>query len=496
MFSSRFTPYATFPGLKDAVLSLSFSLGGRFMVATGYCGVSVWDIENGARVSIPIGFSSPNPMDASRIFTTSQWVFFENGEQHVLLLGGLDGALTAWKWNEATVSFEILSKTLPSTTSSQIICMEVYEKFIKRRLAGSSNPHTAYVLISHADKSVTVCTLSSSGNFANVFTTILEATIHPKSVKFDKRRDICVFGYAGGDVALLDGHSGAVSWRKSTGLERIGNVAFHKGLDHFVVSTCKDCQVFSFSTLKRVRKLDVSSPALVLFPKQLAFIDCGDGVVAGTDAGHAVVYDLGRSQIKQRLVYRKGGLVQTVAAYENDEWVYVAIAGSGAETESDVLLFRRRTRSAFRLPGSKILLYVLISFLALLGICICIASSTPPPPPPPRSGGPPRAYASVIFPPSRSPISRPTRPTFIARTPSATHSIVKDTSERDEIRQRIAELLARERKLHSVVIEDEADDARSQDAYDNYLQSRLSATFKDNIAVADVVSGEEWEDDI
>ena len=70
---------------------------------SGFCGVSIWDVETGGRVSIPGGFSSPDAMDASRIFSTSHWVYFATGDLHLLLLGGLDGALTAWRWNEATV---------------------------------------------------------------------------------------------------------------------------------------------------------------------------------------------------------------------------------------------------------------------------------------------------------------------------------------------------------------------------------------------------------
>ena len=69
--------------------------------------------------------------------------------------------------------------------------------------------------------------------------------------------------------------------------------------------------------------MDISSPAVVLYPKQLAFVDGGKGLVAGTDNGHALVYSLDESKIKQKLNYPKGGLVQTVAV-GCDYWILIA----------------------------------------------------------------------------------------------------------------------------------------------------------------------------
>ncbi|ESK82373.1 hypothetical protein Moror_12202 [Moniliophthora roreri MCA 2997] len=68
---------------------------------------------------------------------------------------------------------------------------------------------------------------------------------------------------------------------------------------------------------------ELISPPVVLYPKQLAFAKDGVKVVGGTDSGHRVVYDL------------EG----TVASCTNDNWHYVAIAGSTAEQASNILLW-------------------------------------------------------------------------------------------------------------------------------------------------------------
>jgi hypothetical protein len=82
--------------------------------------------------------------------------------------------------------------------------------------------------------------------------------------------------------------------------------------DRMVVCTGKNFQAFSLSDLKHEKTLECISPPLVVYPRQLAFIEGGSRVVGGTDSGCAIVYDLNKGTIVERLIYPKGGLVQIV----------------------------------------------------------------------------------------------------------------------------------------------------------------------------------------
>ncbi|KAG7090361.1 hypothetical protein E1B28_009481 [Marasmius oreades] len=88
-------------------------------------------------------------------------------------------------------------------------------------------------------------------------------------------------------------------------------------------------------------------PVIIHYPKQLAFLEDQKCIVAGSDSGHAAVYRVENGELEQTLAYPKGGLVQAVAGSADSKWDYVAIVGTTAGQDANVLLFRKKRKSSF-----------------------------------------------------------------------------------------------------------------------------------------------------
>ncbi|KAL0061543.1 hypothetical protein AAF712_011630 [Marasmius tenuissimus] len=207
----------------------------------------------------------------------------------------------------------------------------------------------AYVTVSHADRTVSVWTLSSVGQFNKIFNIQIQPPFKiPQSVKFDEYRNVNVFAGGGGMIVKLDRQTGAVvTQRVISKLDesRMGSVALDEARDQLIVNTSNTCEVFTFSDLKHRATLPSTAPTVVTYPRQMTLIEDGSRLVSGTDSGHAVVYNLDRYTVEQKLVYPKGGLVQPVASFGDEAWTYIVIAGSTGERSQDVLLFRRSNSS-------------------------------------------------------------------------------------------------------------------------------------------------------
>lgn len=70
-------------------------------------------------------------------------------------------------------------------------------------------------------------------------------------------------------------------------------------------------ELFKLDPLVPVRKM-TGPPPQFLVPKQIVHIENGTKVVAGSDHGCAIIYNIQTGKDIQRLDYARGGLVQAI----------------------------------------------------------------------------------------------------------------------------------------------------------------------------------------
>ncbi|KAJ3927491.1 MAG: hypothetical protein NXY57DRAFT_1042384 [Lentinula lateritia] len=222
--ASEYQPLSKFTGPCDAVISLAFSAKGKFLAAAGYSGVYVWNLSTCASTPLPhMLFAPQNP---KYVINAAVWVYFHKNNQHILLLGSMQGDIILWNWDD----------------DSQM--------------------------------------LSSSGEFSKVFSTVLDDNFKPKTVQMCKKtRDIFVFPLYGGEILCLDYKLGAIKSRKSPGPGRMGSVSLNCTSDKFVAYTGKNFQLYRLSNLEILKTFMAEAP-LVFFPKQVAFGEA-DTIVVG-----------------------------------------------------------------------------------------------------------------------------------------------------------------------------------------------------------------------
>ncbi|KAK7024409.1 hypothetical protein VNI00_015372 [Paramarasmius palmivorus] len=332
----RYTQYASFEGSHNPIVSLSISEKGTFIAGAGIGGVGIWDVKTLAPVSVPYRYMSPT--EPRYQVSVCSWLFFELNARHVLLLGTFDGDLVAWQYNETKRIFESSAYALPKPTAKRVTSLHVYD-------ANVSPQHYARIVVSYADNSVGIWKLSSTGDFVSVSSNAFDPAFKARVVRFDGERSIWAFSQDSGRIAVLPKKEDKFQLRKEAGPKRIGDVAMDSSNDRLVVSTGKDFQVLSISTLKHLKTFERSAPTTVLSPKQVRFVERGCKLIAGTDSAHAAMYDVEKGKLEQKLVYPRGGLVQTVASGQDSDWSYVAVAGSTAEQPSDIIIWRRRLQT-------------------------------------------------------------------------------------------------------------------------------------------------------
>ncbi|KAL0057685.1 hypothetical protein AAF712_015663 [Marasmius tenuissimus] len=333
----KYDLYATLSGSSDAILSLSPSYQSQFLAVAGYGGLSIWDLTVGSKpetVAVPRGYVSPDPRDGKHLIGVSKWLFFECGSRHVLVLGGLHGQVVLLTLDSGRRYFELWHE-LHTTTTSQVVSVDVRETFVCQSTFG-------YVAFVHEDRTYACWRISATESPMKVFTGSLPSSLLPLHIQFDKNRNLYAFAHLGGDIVQLHKATGQEIWKGNSGLNRMNGVVVDMKNGRFLAATSKDYQAHSFPGLSRhQRTFKRVTPISIHYCTQLALLEDGKRVVAGTDADYAVIYRIDSSEPEQILEYPKGGLVQTVTGFHDDNYEYVAMAGSTAEEPSHVLLFRK-----------------------------------------------------------------------------------------------------------------------------------------------------------
>ncbi|KAJ3745950.1 WD40-repeat-containing domain protein, partial [Lentinula raphanica] len=293
---------STLNGPRDAVLSISFSPNAKFIAATGYSGVHVWEVENSTPVSVPeMNYAPDNP---KYDFSASSWLIFEQENLYVLILGSMRGDLLVWSWRESYPTFVSMTRAESIQMNDQVLSLDVRERAVPSGRSGR-------IVVATGSGRVAAWSLSIKGELSQIFSVTLEPGILPRTIRFTKK-DIVAFARTGGTVVNLDPKTGQVTLKRSSGPAVMGSVSLDNKTDRFVAWTGQNFDMFTLSNLAFVRTFVGRAP-LVHFPKHVAFVEAGEKVVGGTDAGHAILYDVRTGREKQILNYPRSGLVQQVA---------------------------------------------------------------------------------------------------------------------------------------------------------------------------------------
>ncbi|KAJ3766093.1 WD40-repeat-containing domain protein [Lentinula raphanica] len=328
---------ATLRGHADAILSLCYSFDGKFIAATGYAGVHVWEVSTSALVRMPVfPFASRDPKYA---FSASCWLFFEKDQQHILLLGSMCGDVLVWGCKDRQLEFLPIARAPTANMNKQISSLEVREMNVP-------NGRNGRIIFATIDGRVNVWSLSNSGEFSQIFSISLAANVVPRAVLFS-RKNVLVFAMTGGTIIQLNSSSGDVLSQRNYGPDVMGSVCLDPDTDSFVAWTGNDFNLFNLNDLTHVRTFE-GKPPTVLFPKRAVFTEHGNKLACGTDRGYALLYDRATGKRAQTLDYPRGGLVQQVTAYTTDKHYLLAIAGSASQQPCDVILYRKARKWNYR----------------------------------------------------------------------------------------------------------------------------------------------------
>ncbi|KAJ3719012.1 hypothetical protein C8R42DRAFT_723515 [Lentinula raphanica] len=271
------------------------TLHGKFVAATGYGGVSVWDLCTAALVPLPqLKYTPQNP---KYVVSSSTWLYFSKTKTHVLVLGTLRGDLMLWKYDPEGKEFQSLHRFPSVNATRQVISLDVYRREV------SSGRRGRIAALSSMDVSLFGLSL-------------------PLVVRFcGNTRDVFVFARSGGLIVRLDYKTGQVKKRKSHAPSTMGSVALDQSSKYFVAWTTEGFQIHDLETRR--------------------FGEEDHVIIGGTDRGCALVYNVSTGTVMQTLAYPRGGLVQHVSTISLEETHLVAIAGSTRHQSADVLIFQK-----------------------------------------------------------------------------------------------------------------------------------------------------------
>ncbi|KAL0575667.1 hypothetical protein V5O48_006298 [Marasmius crinis-equi] len=367
--SGPFEVVGTLQGARDAVLSVKFSAQAKFISAAGelmllfdefsefllgrhegYNGVNVWVLDTLLPVTLPRkGSVASKP---KYIYTASTWIFYEHRGRHTFLLGSLEGDLIAWDWNEKRAVFESTRSIVSSGSPQQITSIDVSQPSFEGR---------ARIAVGHANCRVSVWKLPPEGNFIKIFN--VDLGFIPRTVSFDCQTNrVFVFAMTGGRLLQISSKSGKTKWTNNSvpptmfvftawGFSIVplsllcrGSASLHSASERMAISSGQDIRVLQLPSCMHLATME-GPPPIVRFPKQVAFTGGGDLLVAGTDNGKAIVYDISSGKVFQSLPYTREGLVQSVATHVTGEICYIAVAGSATQQSSDVVIWSKNVKN-------------------------------------------------------------------------------------------------------------------------------------------------------
>ncbi|KAJ3964836.1 hypothetical protein EV361DRAFT_811602 [Lentinula raphanica] len=114
--------------------------------------------------------------------------------------------------------------------------------------------------------------------------------------------------------------------------------------DRFLTCTADGFQLFRTSNLCHLHTFEDPGTLPVRHPCQVAFVEDGRKIVAGTDQGKVLIFDGDVGLLEQTLMYPGGKMVQTVATCTGPHGHYVAMAGTSSGEPSDVIVWFKKVQ--------------------------------------------------------------------------------------------------------------------------------------------------------
>ncbi|THU96701.1 WD40 repeat-like protein, partial [Dendrothele bispora CBS 962.96] len=329
--NNRYRQLATLPGPCDAILSLSFSVDGRFLAAAGHHGVSVYDMSTsppGAPVETP--HITTNPLNPKHLFTASSWLLNERDKRQILVVGTMRGDLLLWEWRSDQNVMPEPPQEEEEVYDGQVLCIDVFEP----RIAEGHHGRIAATFVSRA---VSVWSLSvTSKELSLVFRVSLEQSFIPQTVCFLRNRDLLVFNALGRAFRLsVSPHFGQSLLRLTFGRS---SVCLNKEQNMFIAWTGQNFDMFQLGNQVHVKTFH-GGRSTFYRPKTVVFAEDGKFLLGGSESGRALLYDIATGRRIQTLKYPHDGLVQTVAASRAAEGYLVAFTSSATRTQNEIQLF-------------------------------------------------------------------------------------------------------------------------------------------------------------
>ncbi|KAI5895831.1 uncharacterized protein SCHCODRAFT_02494499 [Schizophyllum commune H4-8] len=319
---------ATLTDQKDSVLSLSFSPDGKYLAATGYAGVSIWDTGTQGLMSVPqLEVSERN------VAARSVWISFE-GERLIFILGFKCGDVALWYWDEDQDAFIHAKRFRFGHEEARLLSMDVYQPSLDK-------DHPGRLAIATSDNLVTMWAITYDLDTIRGFSVPLESSCRPKTIKFDPlAHTLVVFSEFGGSIVRIDCQSGARVGARTDGPIIMSSVVVDLIGKRYVAHTGRSLEIVSMAGRPVSRSIPLEQ-ADVPYTMHSAFGEGGKVIITGTAKGRVLVFDTDNARILQSMDYPRGGLVQYVSTCTTDLDHLVAYAGSSLLRPADVLLYRK-----------------------------------------------------------------------------------------------------------------------------------------------------------
>ncbi|THV01478.1 hypothetical protein K435DRAFT_655258 [Dendrothele bispora CBS 962.96] len=337
IFGSRYRTLATLTGPRDAIQAVSFSVDGIFVSASGYGGITIWELATSSTVSTP--HLPYDPKNGSHVYSSSAWLYFEGTQKHIFIVGNMAGQIFLWSFDthQKVCIHLVQSQRVDSDNTHQVMSVDVYEHSIVPGSAG-------HIVTSTDDRQhlVSVWTLTSDLQLSRVFNVKLPVDFIPRIVTFAKgTQNVYAFSKKGGSFLQLQALTGELAWVKKDGPKEMHFVSVDERNDCFAAWTGQRAEVFKLSNSEYVKTFE-NEVSLVGNTKQVIFGEDGTRLMVGTDHGLVEVFGVESGQLLQRLPYHRKALVQYVTTLTIPSAHLVAIAGSTKGQPADVVVFKRK----------------------------------------------------------------------------------------------------------------------------------------------------------
>ncbi|KAF5343190.1 hypothetical protein D9758_016920 [Tetrapyrgos nigripes] len=258
------------------------------LIYSGYNGVSIWDLNTSRAVATP--HLPHEPSEKKHVYCSSTWLFFEDGQHHVFIMGNMAGQVTIWNW-------DILG------------CENVYRNATEQVSARVTADKDAFFVTS------TIWKMTSKLEISNVFRVDLPLDVIPRTVQFSP---------ASCSVLQLNGRTGDLSWMKKEGPRQMDSVVLNESKDIFAAWTGKHAATYRLSDAEHLTTFH-NEGSYIGNAKQVAFTEEAHSLVVGTNYAMAEVFSLASGKHVQSLPYPSKSLVHYVAVLldpSQDKWWY------------------------------------------------------------------------------------------------------------------------------------------------------------------------------